>query len=160
MNIYKNFLPNENINLINQIMTSDSFPWYFRPTQVNNSTKDTPFLSHTFFNNGDKNSNAFFLIEPILKKLKVKNILSIRANLCLKGSFHCDWHVDDFTKNLKHNTAIYYLNTNNGYTEFKNKKIKCEKNKIVVFKADKEHRAVGQTDEPIRMVINFNYESN
>ena len=159
MNIYKNFLPNEDINFINKIMTSDSFPWYFRPTQVKNSLKDTPFLSHTFFYNGNKNSEFFFFIEPILKKLKIKNILNIRANLSLRGLFYCAWHVDDFTKNLKHNTAIFYLNTNNGYTEFKDSKIKCQKNKIIVFEANKEHRAVGQTDKPTRMVINFNYES-
>ena len=158
MNIYRNFLPKKDIHLINTTLTSGSFPWYYEPRQIKNSIKDTSFLSHTFFINGKENSSGFFLMKPILKKLKVKNILCISANLCLKGLFHCAWHVDDFTKNLKHNTAIYYLNTNNGYTEFKNKKIKCEKNKIVIFNAKQKHRAIGQTDTNIRMVINFNYE--
>ena len=66
--------------------------------------------------------------------------------------------------NKKHNltpkskVAIYYLNTNNGHTVFKNKKVKSEKNKIVIFNGDVEHKAEYQTDKDTRMVINFNYE--
>jgi hypothetical protein len=99
-----------------------------------------------------------FLIDSIIKKLKIKKLLNVRANLCLRGNTKCAWHTDKFTDNLKHKTAIYYVNSNNGYTEFENKKIKCEKNKIIVFDANKKHRAVGQTDTDTRMVINLNYE--
>ena len=104
------------------------------------------------------NSDYYYLIEPILKKLKFKNLLNVRANLCLKRPSKCSWHVDNFTKDLKHKTAIYYVNNNNGYTIFKNKKIKCEANKIVLFDADQIHKAKIQTNTDARIVINFNYE--
>ena len=158
MNIYKNFISKKNSNVINKIFLSNNFPWYYISKQCEHSKKDTPFFSHTFFQDGQVSSSAMFLIDSIIKKLKIKRLLNIRANLCLKGNSKCSWHIDKFTDDLKHQTAIYYVNSNNGYTEFKNKKIKCEQNKIIIFNADKKHRSVGQTDTNTRMVINFNYE--
>jgi hypothetical protein len=159
MNIYKNYIEKNDVALINKTFLSNTFPWYFESKQVETGKKDTLFFSHCFVDKGNINSHAMFLIEPILKKLNIKNLLNVRANLCPKGPFYCSWHVDRFTENLSHKTAIFYVNTNNGATEFKNKKVKCEKNKIVIFDAKQKHKALGQTDKNVRMVINFNYES-
>jgi hypothetical protein len=158
MNIYKNFISKKNSDTIHKEFLSNIFPWYYIPKQCEDIKNNTPFLSHTFFQDGQVSSSAMFLIDSIIKKLKIKKLLNVRANLCLRGNTKCAWHTDKFTDNLKHKTAIYYVNSNNGYTEFENKKIKCEKNKIIVFDANKKHRAVGQTDTDTRMVINLNYE--
>jgi hypothetical protein len=59
-------------------------------------------------------------------------------------------------KNSK--TGIFYINTNNGYTKFKNKKlIKSEENKLIFFDSSKEHTGTTCTDELFRIVINFVY---
>tara|TARA_B100000902_G_C26819393_1_gene673163 strand:- start:146 stop:619 length:474 start_codon:yes stop_codon:yes gene_type:complete len=155
MNIYKNFINKKHSNKINEELLKPYFPWYYNKNQT---SKDTSYMFHLFFKNSNVNSDYYYLIEPILKKLKFKNLLNVRANLCLKRPSKCSWHVDNFTKDLKHKTAIYYVNNNNGYTIFKNKKIKCEKNKIVVFDADQIHKAKVQTNTDARIVINFNYE--
>ncbi len=160
MNIYKNFIDKNYSNKIYKTLLNVNFPWYYILHQVPTNKKNTSFMGHTFVLDGKINSSEMSLIEPILYKLKAKKIYNVRANLCLKRPSYCSWHVDKFTNNLKHKTAIYYVNSNNGYTEFKNKKIKCEKNKIVIFDADKKHRAIGQTDKDARVVINFNYELN
>ena len=57
-------------------------------------------------------------------------------------------------------TAIFYLNTCNGYTKFRKsgKKIKTVANRMVIFDSNLEHAAFSQTDEKVRVVINFNYE--
>ena len=159
MNIYKNFINKKSSNQINKTLLSDDFPWYYKPHQVLTSKKNSSFMSHTFVADGRINSDYMYLVEPILDKLKPKKILNIRANLCLKRPSSCDWHVDRFTDDLTHKTAIYYVNNNNGYTEFKNKKVKCIQNQIVIFDAYLKHRAKIQTDKDIRKVINFNYES-
>ena len=158
MNIYKNFIDKKSSDKIYQTFLSDYFPWYYKPHQVLTSKKNSSWMSHVFILNNKQNSNQLFLIEPILNKLQPKKVLNVRANLCFKRPSYCDWHVDKFTDNLKHKTAIYYVNTNNGYTEFKNKKIKCIKNQIVIFDSHLKHRAKIQTDKDTRMVINFNYE--
>ena len=55
-------------------------------------------------------------------------------------------------------TAILYLNTNNGYTEFKSgDKVKSVSNRVVVFDSNLKHRTVTCTDQKTRIVINFNY---
>ena len=155
MKLYKNIIKKEYSNKINEELLKPYFPWYYNKNQNN---KDTSYMFHLFFNGTNVNSDYFYLVEPILKKLKIKNLLNVRANLCLKRPSKCNWHVDKFTKNLKHKTAIQYVNTNNGYTLFKNKKVKCEKNKIVIFDADQKHKAKIQTNTDARIVININYE--
>ena len=155
MNIYKNFIKKEYSNKINKELLKPYFPWFYNKEQAGD---DTSYMFHLFHNKTNINSDYFYLVEPILKKLKIKKILYIRANLCLKRPSKCSWHTDNLTKDLKHKTAIYYVNTNNGYTLFKNKKVKCEKNKIVIFDAIEKHKAKIQTDPATRMVININYE--
>ena len=157
MNIYKNFLSKQDFKKIKSFIMGNHFPWYY---SENKTLENSSYMFHSFYRDNQINSKDYYLIEPILDKLKSKNILNIRANLCFKRPMKCSWHCDEWTDNLKHKTAIYYVNTNNGCTEFKNKKVKCVKNTIVVFDADKEHRAVIQTDTEARMVINFNYELN
>jgi len=154
MNIYKNFINKEKSNEINTVMLSGHFPWFYRPHQID---KDSSYFFHCFYKNNKINSDFYSLLKPILDKLNPTKLLHIRANLCLKRPMKSQWHCDEWTDNLKHKTAIYYVNTNNGYTMFKDKKIKSEKNKIVIFDASLTHKARYQTDRDIRMVINFNY---
>ena len=71
-----------------------------------------------------------------------------------------NWHIDFDKLKLtpKSKTAIYYVNTNNGYTIFKNKKIRSEANKMIVFNGDTMHKVKYQTEKDARIVINFRYE--
>tara|TARA_B100000900_G_C20117361_1_gene528424 strand:- start:31 stop:534 length:504 start_codon:yes stop_codon:yes gene_type:complete len=165
MKIYKNFIKKEYSNKINDEFLKPYFPWYYKEHQT--ASNDTSYMFHLFHDGTNVNSDYFHLVEPILKKLKIKNILNVRANLCLKRPSICSWHVDDLTENLKHKTAIYYVNTNNGCTLIRDysdngvsqiKKVKCEKNKIVIFDAIQKHKAKIQTNTDTRMVININYE--
>ena len=158
MKIHKNFIDKAHCNKLNEVMLGLEFPWFY----VKHQTKtDSSFMFHCFYRQNEINSSYYYLVEPLLKKLNVEKISNIRANLCLKRPMKNDWH-RDFNK--KHNltpkskVAIYYVNTNNGHTVFKNKKVKSEKNKIVIFNGDVQHRAEYQTDTDTRVVINFNYE--
>ena len=55
-------------------------------------------------------------------------------------------------------TSIFYVNTNNGYTEFEDgTKIESVANRMVTFPTNLKHRGTSCTDEKIRVVINFNY---
>ena len=99
-------------------------------------------------------------------------ILRVKCNLLLAqhkqtmSAWHTDYCSDDiplayFNSPLtqgKGTTAIYYLNTNNGYTEFKEDgKSLSEENKLIIFDTEKEHRAVRQTDTKSRIVVNINF---
>ena len=110
----------------------------------------------------------FELKEPAIDAV-VNKVMPLDINVDPLGETVEDYitSVDDLTENLKHKTAIYYVNTNNGSTLFRDystpgvskiKKVKCEKNKIVIFDAIKKHKAKIQTNTDTRMVININYE--
>ena len=84
-------------------------------------------------------------------------ISEIRANLLFKTKKHMqsDFHLD---KTFFCKTAIFYINTNNGYTLLKdNTKIKVEENKLLIIDTKTYHAAVTATDTDRRVVINFNY---
>ena len=158
MNIYKNFVSKEHCNKINKVFLSLDFPWFYLKQQTAN---DSSFMFHCFYRDDQINSSFYYLVEPIINKLNPTKIINIRSALSLKRPMKSEWHSD--FKNRKvvptSKVAIYYVNTNNGYTAFKNKKVKCIKNQIAVFDGGLKHQANYQTDTDTRMVINFNYES-
>ena len=89
------------------------------------------------------------------------NYAQIFSKAELKRPMKSHWHsdFDNLKLTSKSKTAIYYVNTNNGYTVFKNKKIKSEANKMVIFNGNTQHKVKYQTDRDTRIVINFLYES-
>ena len=155
MKITDNFLENPEFETINKTFHLSNFPWYFMPFKVHEGDDNYQFY-HLFIAKGKVLSNHFDILHPVLKKLGVKEIIRIKANLTLKQKEHIksDMHVD--FKDCK--TAIFYLNTNNGYTLFdKGDKIPSKENRVVEFDSNLKHCAVDHTDTKYRIVINFNY---
>ena len=91
-------------------------------------------------------------------KLKCNSIINIKLNSTnyatkiKEGTYHCDY-------NIKCKTAIYYLNTNDGYTKFQkdNKIIESIENRMVIFNSNLKHLGTNTTDSKRRLVLNFNY---
>ena len=111
---------------------------------------------HVLFSNYAPASPFFNELAPIWQKIDPCSIVRSKANLTMKtvehdkSAYHSD--VDNCI------TAIYYVNTNNGYTEFQNgMKVDSIENRIVIFDSNERHRAVTTTDTARRVVINFNY---
>ena len=73
--------------------------------------------------------------------------------------FHSDLSHDFKEDAVSHwTTAIFYINTNNGYTEFENaEKIESVAIRFIMFPSNIKHRGVTQTDEQTRIMINFNF---
>ena len=156
INVIENFLKKDDLNNLKNQFLSNTFPWYFQDFKVEKNDGDFQY-THLFFNDNKVNSNHFNLIEPFIPLLNVKSLVRIKLNLTTrenkikKFKFHTDF---DF--NCK--TAIFYLNTNNGKTIFKNKKeIESVENRIVMFPSNLEHTGTTHTDTQYRMVLNLNY---
>jgi len=159
--IFKGILDKEEFEKINNFFTNINTAWYYQPKMITSSKNDDRgFFSHALFHNNRVTSDCYNLILPLIEKLNAGPLINIRANLNLKldnqyfSEFHNDYTYDEAL------TAIYYLNKNNGYTEFEDKdktKIYSEPNKIAVFNCNLKHRMVSQTDENTRLVININY---
>tara|TARA_B100001564_G_C20384614_1_gene553881 strand:- start:129 stop:626 length:498 start_codon:yes stop_codon:yes gene_type:complete len=163
MKIIENFLDKTFFEDLKTLVLESEFAWFKRKTMVKNTTNNLGYFTHSFYNDHKINCNTYFeFILPILNKLNAKAIIEARANLQPSVFFNkngkTDFHIDN-TYNCK--TAILYLNTSDGGTEFKFKDkiefIESEENKIVVFNSNTEHRAVSSKNSDFRYLINFNY---
>jgi len=154
----KNFLDKDSFDSIEKIFFSypNYFPWYLGPGKTFEDDGHLQFV-HLFFNKDKINSPYFTELNPIIEALKPKTLIRIKAKLLSKTYKIIEHpHHIDF-KDCK--TAIFYINTNNGFTKFKNgKTIKSEKNKLIEFDSNLEHGGSTCTDANVRIVINFNYE--
>jgi len=164
--VIDNFLDKESfLKLQHELLFSRNFPWYFQDMKdleyvhkKNESDLNQYQFTHIFFGDYLATSNYFYLLEPLLKKLEVKSLIKVKANLnpyspkLYKGYFHRDTPYNSLT-------AVYYLNKNNGYTFFEknNKKVKSKENTIVIFDAQMKHAGTNTTDQKKRVVLNLNY---
>ena len=156
--IIKNFLDNDTLKSLQQRLLSHEFAWFYRPRQVEDEDREfSDYFCHSFFQSVTINSDYWNLVIPLITKLNVKALIEIRANLVIQrpkkiiSGFHTDNDYDC-------KTAIFYINTCNGYTLFENgEKVKCKENKIVIFDTNLKHAAASQTDTQQRVVLNINY---
>lgn len=154
----KNYLNKEDFNNLKNNFISNSFPWYL--SNVIKEDKNIYQFVHMFYIENKINSNFFYLIEPILKKINPVALIKIKANLITKTSKNIEhgMHTDINPPSSKITTAIFYCNTNNGYTKFENKtKIKSIENSFISFDSNVKHTGSSCTDKEMRIVINFNY---
>ncbi len=158
MQVIENFLDNDTFKSLQQPLLSQQFPWYYRASQVKaDDKKFSDYFCHSFFQSVTINSDYWNLVIPLVNKLNVKALIEIRANLVIQrpkkiiSGFHTDNDYDC-------KTAIFYINTCNGYTLFENgEKVKCNENKIIIFDTNLKHAAASQTDTKQRVVLNINY---
>ena len=155
-----NFLNKEDFKSLRDPMLSPNFPWYYNNTKVDKEGKDdlnNYQLTHTFFSDGKINSGAYNLIEPILQKLKVKKLIRVKANLVPNTN---KIHIFPIHKDqdFKCKAAILYVNTCNGMTIFKDRKVKSKENTMVFFNADENHQGTTCSDQKYKILINFNYQ--
>lgn len=169
-----NFLNPDDWKVISEAMLGTNEPrgpaghvgWVWNPavttgtgSEICDELDDWQF-THTIFNQlGYEQSPLFNFIQPIISdpRLNVRAIQRIKANLnprhhkIIKHGFHTD--VD-----YECNTAIFYLNTNNGYTEFEDgNKVPSVANRMIIFPSTVRHTGTTCTDTKRRVLINFNY---
>jgi hypothetical protein len=156
-----NFLSKKEFNKTKNFLTSSTMPWYYNKHQVYQK-KDFSQFTHRFYFNDKVETwpEIYDTVSLIINKLKPDKLLRVKANLIINRGKNIagDFHVDSNEPDLK--IAIYYVNTNNGYTLLDPKhkiKINCEENKLLVFDGKILHSAVSQTDEDQRIVFNINY---
>ena len=164
MQVIDNFLPEYQFKQISNVVLSKKFSWHFHDGIVGPNDGQCQF-THLIFDirYGGVNSEYYSLFDVVQQKLGVKRLDRIKLNLNLKTIFHRKggYHIDINPSDLYQHTttAVLYLNTNNGWTEFKKGgRVKSVANRAVIFDSNLEHRGVSCTDAKRRVLINFNYE--
>ena len=101
------------------------------------------------------------LLAPLQARLSALlgpiGLVKAKANRTASRSRHIEYglHVDTVRRGAT--TAIYYLNTNNGYTRFEDgSSIASVANRIVLFDSAMRHTGAASTDGIERLVLNLN----
>ena len=156
MIVKDNFLAKKDFKKIKDLLMGSELPWFF-----NNGVSFSKDGNHQFIHNFYKDANSSKYLQvlfPLFKKLKIVALIRIKANnltVTDKIKEHME-HVDTMDSSKSKN-AIFYINTNNGYTYFKNKKIFSKENRICIFDNSITHGGSTCTDQSRRILINFNY---
>ena len=157
MDIIDNFLPSYQFKELQNIIMGPWFPWYYNEG-VNYEDDGFDQYKHTFYNEEVGDSSDYLkLWDFTQRKLQIKQLYRIKINATNRTVFkrNTGFHVDNFPCPV---TALYYINTNNGFTKFKKGgKVKSVENRMVIFDSKLEHAAITCTDQMRRMVVNFNY---
>ena len=174
MKIEDNFLDQNLFDEIQTLMMGEDFAWYysdiidFEDDEIDKFMFSCLFyidkLQVLLFPQLAPTSNIIEQLTPILEILNPLSIFRIKANLLtrtpniIKNEFHVDMGGIPEEKLKQFTTSIFYVNTNNGWTEFEDgTKVESVANRMVTFPANVKHRGTSCTDEKIRVVINFNY---
>ena len=147
----------------------DTIPWSYGPIFKEETLEVFPFLDdlkynmffcHMFYRNFHSLSDHFRLIDPILSALDVGGLLRAKMNLYPVTDRivkHC-LHVDNHHTLSGLMTAIYFVNTNDGYAFFETgEKVDSVENRIVIFPNTLKHSGTTCTNQSSRVVLNLNF---
>lgn len=157
--VIDNFLPTDEFNKIQNLMMGLHFPWHRFEGKNYYGDGNRQFVHEFFFNN--MVSSPFYQdLFPLIKKVNPIAVAKVKANLLPKTETikEFDYHTDCSQLCI---TAIYYINTNNGYTKFEiGEKVESVANRFVMFPSFLKHAGTTCTDAHDRVVINLNYYPN
>lgn len=161
--IIDNFLSYHTFKELESFIMGSEISWYYNYGTVSGNDEDNlnDFqFTNTLYGNGIP-MNYHEKVFPIYEKLEIRIPLRVKINLNTVTTkiIKRDFHIDQTNCNdLPWKTAIFYMNTNDGYTEFENgDKVKSVENRCVIFPGTKMHRGTTCTNAKRRVVININY---
>ena len=161
MKVIDDFLPQDQFNLLQQYFLSPDFTW-----NVNDSIAgkkqgiDQYQFVHTFYDISKPALHNFSpFLTPLFNKLNAQYIFRVKANLRPRTTqgVLSDYHTD---MDLNQQTAIFYLNTNNGYTKFQDNTLEdvpSVANRLLTFYGGLKHCGSSCTDSNYRILLNINY---
>lgn len=165
--IIDNFLDKTDLKEIQDLFLGSWFPWYFNQgivslddAKIINSIDIFDFqFTHTFIREEQVVSDHLKNLKALIDKINPRHIVRLKANLQtptveqIRSRFHTD--LEDTTGIT---TAVFYVNTNNGFTVFEDDtRIKSIENRLVMFDGSIPHAGTTCTDQKSRCVINLNF---
>ena len=163
MQIIPNFIEDKTIQeeIKNTLIGERSIPYYYNDYIVDGNDKsDFHFVHFLYQNNTHSECSPMFdkILSPLIGRLKFNYLIRAKVNLYTRNSefIQTGMHTDTQTP---HMVGLYSVNTNNGYTLFKDgTKVESIENQMVIFDGLREHCSVAQTDTNVRVNININFE--
>jgi len=171
--VIDDFLSKQDFRNLYDCIMNKPFPWYYVGFFVSREElyeEDSWFhFSHSLYEDYTPTSpvGRKDVLTPLIVATEPVSIRNMSTHLYTKTPDHVlsKYHVDigdikDDPIKLGHwTTSIFYVNTNNGYTQFEEDgvKIKSVANRFITFPASTRHLGASCTDENTRIIINYNF---
>ena len=158
-----NFLTHTEYEALYNVFGDQDVNWYYNDF-INSPMDDDSDYNFQFvhpiyhYNKSETKSPYKKLIDPILSKLNVETLLRLKFNMNIrtKEIIESNFHVDLDLNTYK--IAIFYLNSNDGYTLFEcGRKIESVANRVAIFDGKLKHCGTSCTNQKNRIVLNINY---
>jgi hypothetical protein len=160
MEIIDNYLSYSNFKTLQDIIESSDFPWYYQNSVALSGQEQLPefYFTHTIYNADTRIASPFFEhCKILLDGINCHTLIRMKSNLYpnlgrpITNSPHVDFP-------WPHKGAIFYVNSNNGYTILENgDKVESKENRMLLFDSSKSHCSTHCTDTKVRININLNY---
>ena len=162
-----NVYPEEEFNKIQFEVMGSNFPWYVQESGVSTNVTDDGYgfqFTHQLRNIDGSTSSYNNLFSDLYMRLGVKKLLRSKINLLYRTKnihefkpFHIDIE-SNWLGNQQWTTAIFYINTNDGYTVFEDgTKINSVANRICIFPHWMKHSGTTCTNTNRRIALNLNF---
>ena len=157
--IYDDFLSESEFKPIKDFFLGFDITWRWCDNIARTGVDDLDNYQfyHMLYEGDEIKSDAAQLLVPILDKVNSSKLIRAKANCnprhtkIVKHGFHVDQPFDC-------TTAIYYINSNDGFTEFQNgDTIESVENRLVTFPSRLHHTGTTCTNQKRRIVMNLNY---
>jgi hypothetical protein len=161
--IIDNFFPHKFFSDLQEHFSSHKCEWTYIPHTTYKGDGLSSLSRIIIWGDQIYDEQLYFYLKEYLTnhtKLSIFALMRIKVNAFFRTETQqqYEFHVDMPTCAAKYKTAVLYMNTNNGYTLFKDgTKIDSVANRIAIFDGDVQHATVGCTDQDLRMVMNLNW---
>lgn len=165
------------LGLLPNTENKPSLPWSFGEKAGGNTSALKNYQFTYLFYTGYPTlfcDDSYYLVDPIVQKIPdLYQLVRIKANLQphSEEKYVSAWHWDstfggvrdENNKLIKQGkpiknayVCIFYLNTNNGYTELDDgTKVDCVENRLLIFPNEMKHRGVSTNDTMFKSVVNI-----
>ena len=164
LHVEDNFLGQKEFVEIQDFCMGSKLLWQYSDTIDNKNDVEKFQFVHMFHADHSPQSSFCDQLIPIIDIIDPLSIFRIKANLLtrthdiVENALHVDIGHMSEEKLKQWTTAIFYVNTNNGYTKFEDgTKVESVANRMVIFPANLKHTGTSCSDDKARIVINFNY---
>ena len=155
MQVISHFLHQATFNELYSQFNSPNFPWFWTQSQGEpEQYVNLLYFDHQFSSAMNPTINRCLM--EATNKLGIIAILRVKLNATNKNAPEQEWHTD-WQISTPSKTCVLYLNTNDGYTEFRDRKVYSQENTAVIFDTNTEHRGVPASDIDRRLVLNVSY---
>jgi len=162
--VFDNFLSEYDFSNIRQKLMHGSFPWYFNNTKVKDTYPENINnyqFTHLVYDDYVPRSDLWEDLDPIISRLNAQAWVRIKCNLTPRMDDIYVYGMHQDIDNFNGITGVFYVNDNDGYTEFDNgSKIESVANRMVLFDSSLMHSGTSCTNSKVRCAINFNFIPN